>query len=290
MQFDAYVIVDWSANSRPKRGRDSIWWCAAAWEGGGLQVDTPVNVATRKGAIGAIGARLEALVEDRRSVLVGFDFPYAYPRGFAAALGLRGEPWRAVWDELSRLIVDEQERSKSNRFDVAAELNARLAGAGPFWGCPLRAQRVALRMTKASMPCASLQFRAVERRTRGPKSGWQLFFNGAAGSQALLGIPYLARLRDDPALAPVSAVWPFETGAALPARVPGRARVIHAEIYPSAIPFAPAPDEVKDAAQVRTLAAHFAARDRSGELEADFAAPAIDGGWWREEGWILGVR
>jgi len=65
-------------------------------------------------------------------------------------------------------------------------------------------------------------------------------------------------------------------------------RVIHAEIYPSLIKASPRPGEARDSAQVRTLAEHFALRDRSGDLAADFAAP--DAEVWREEGWILGVR
>ena len=290
MDFDAYLMVDWSANSSPKTGRDSIWWCAAAWDGGALRVDAPVNSRTRRSAIEAIGARLQALVARGQSVLAGFDFPYAYPRGFAASLGLAGEPWRAIWDELLRLVVDDQERSLNNRFQVAAALNGHLSGGGPFWGCPGSAQGAALRMTKGRMPCGALEeFRVTERRVRGPKSGWQLFYNGSAGSQALLGIPCVARLRDDPALAPVSRVWPFETGPRIPART-GQARVIHAEIYPSLVAACPEPGEAKDSAQVRALAQHFATRDRSGELASDFAAPATAGDVWREEGWILGVR
>ena len=27
MIFDAYLVVDWSAESRPKEGPDSIWFC-----------------------------------------------------------------------------------------------------------------------------------------------------------------------------------------------------------------------------------------------------------------------
>lgn len=290
MHFDAYLVVDWSANARPKKGKDSIWWCVATRRGDSLDVSTPVNEPTRTAAIDAVGSRLRTLVADGLSVLAGFDFPYAYPRGFAASLGLGGEPWRAVWDELSRLVADEQEKWRNNRFQVAAALNRRLLQSGPFWGCPASARCDALLATKGRMPCGPLEeFRLVERRVRGPKSGWQLFYNGSAGSQALLGIPYLARLRDDPALAGVSRVWPFETGPRIPPRE-GGGRVIHAEVYPSLVASEPRPGEAKDSAQVRALARHFAARDRSGELESDFAAPASAEDAWREEGWILGVR
>jgi precorrin-8X/cobalt-precorrin-8 methylmutase len=291
MKFDAYVMVDWSASSAPRTGKDSIWWCVGRWRGGRLRVDAPANSPTRPAAMDAIRARLRAMAAGRQSVLVGFDFPYAYPRGLARALGLPGEPWRAIWDELSRLVRDDQEGRTNNRFEVAAALNRRLGGRGPFWGCPAAAQCDALWMTKGTMPCGALEeLRLAERSPRGPKSGWQLFYNGSAGSQALLGIPLLARLRDDPALSAVSLVWPFETGPLLPRREPRRGRVVHAEVYPSLIPAIPGPGEVKDAAQVRALVRHFAARDRSDRLGADFSAPARAGDAWREEGWILGVH
>jgi hypothetical protein len=237
-------------------------------------------------------------VTDGLSVLVGLDFPYGYPCGFAASLGLAGAPWRATWDELSTRIQDSQAASTNNRFDVAAQLNCAIGagGPGPFWGCPDSAKSAALLMTKPAFPFGALaEFRITERRIPGPKATWQLFYNGSVGSQALLGIPYLAQLRDDPQLAGVSQVWPFETGATLPPHAEGRGRVIHAEIYPSFIDARPEPNEVKDSAQVRALVEYFADRDQRGQLGAHFAAPArlpvreraqVLG----EEGWILGVE
>ena len=37
--FDRFVVVDWSANSTPKRGRDSIW--IAVLDGHGVSVSNP---------------------------------------------------------------------------------------------------------------------------------------------------------------------------------------------------------------------------------------------------------
>lgn len=55
--------------------------------------------------------------------------------------------------------------------------------------------------------------------------------NGSVGSQALLGIPHLPALRNDEVLAPVSRVWPFETGlAALPSRAERDYLIVHAEM------------------------------------------------------------
>ncbi len=102
-------------------------------------------------------------------------------------------------------------------------------------------------------------------------------------------------MRNDGVLSPVSRVWPFETGlGALPSRPKRDYLIVHAEIYPSLLPIHPAAGEVKDAVQVRTMAAHFAALDDAGGLSTLFAGPAyltpedretIE----REEGWTLGV-
>ncbi len=128
---------------------------------------------------------------------------------------------------------------------------------------------------------------------RGPQPGWKLAGTGSAGGQALTGIPVLRALHDDPALRGHSQVWPFETGLAAPA---GRrnAGVMMAEIYPSLVPAPRRAGEVKDSAQVRHLAAHFAALDARGELAKLLAGDpsltkaerrAVE----REEGWVLGV-
>jgi hypothetical protein len=50
----------------------------------------------------------------------------------------------------------------------------------------------------------------------------------------LTGIARLHRLRNDPKLTGVSAVWPFETGWAAKAKwLPAHVLVLHAEIYPA---------------------------------------------------------
>ena len=114
------------------------------------------------------------------------------------------------------------------------------------------------------------------------------------GSQALLGMPGLARLRRAAGPAGRVAVWPFETGW-----TPGGAPVTLAEIYPSMLRAAVAdrrgPDEILDRAQVRVLAAAFAALDRAEGLDAAFAGPTdLDPEARetarREEAWILGLE
>jgi hypothetical protein len=264
--FDAYIAVDWSASSTPKRGKDSIWVC----EHGAA----PENPSTRHDATERVRELLQELVTARRRVLVGFDFPYGYPRGFADLVAPGGRPaWRRVWAALVGRIRDDR-LNVNNRFEVAAELNI---GGGPFWGCPAGHARQDLTVKRAiSFPHLCLEeFRATERAVRGVQSAWKLSGAGSVGSQALLGIPRVASLRDDRSLAPVSAVWPFEPTSA--------AQVVHVEIWPGLVE--PTDHPVRDAGQVEALVAHWARLDVAGTLAPLFRAPSSAA----EEGWILGV-
>jgi precorrin-8X/cobalt-precorrin-8 methylmutase len=89
MIFDRYLIVDWSASSRPRVGTDSIWVCLLDADGH----TSTENPPTRGKAEVFIGDALRRFVADGEGVLVGFDFPYGYPAGFATALRLAGPPW-----------------------------------------------------------------------------------------------------------------------------------------------------------------------------------------------------
>jgi len=294
-QFDRYIAVDFSANKSPKSGKDSIWWAEASWKNERPSVSAARNPRTRTQAATELHERLITAISDNESVLIGFDFPYGYPAGFSAKLGLEGLAWVALWKFLQTRIDDHQDSKWNNRFDVAAEINDRLGGNGPFWGCPESQRKPTLSTTKPFSTAGLSEFRHTETAGRGPKSTWQLFYNGSVGSQALLGIPRLATLRWDPALAPSSSVWPFETGASLPARETGKGRIIHAEIYPSLVPIRPEPGRVKDALQVEAQARFLAEEDSAGRLHLLFEAPArqlqtalVD--VLAEEGWILGVR
>jgi len=124
---------------------------------------------------------------------------------------------------------------------------------------------------------------------------WKLYGNGSVGSQALVGIPHVAALRNHPGLATVSRVWPFETGLVrLPNREDRDCLIVLAEIYPSLVAVRATPGGGKDALQVEATASHFAALDDADELSTLFAGPE----WLtadervrveREEGWTLGV-
>ena len=90
--FDAYLIVDWSAENRPKRGADSIWYCLARRRAGGLEIEALENVPTRAKAQALIAGHLARLASDGARVLAGFDFPNGYPKGFARRAGFRERP------------------------------------------------------------------------------------------------------------------------------------------------------------------------------------------------------
>lgn len=297
MRFDAYLMVDWSASSTPKRGRDSIWWTLAVWTERGLRLDRTENPPTRFEALQAVGDRLSRAVAEGAHVLVGFDFALGYPAGTAAALGLAGEPWRALWDEWSRRVHDTP-RNGNNRFDVAAALNARLSGgAGPFWGHPRGYASAHLTARKSfPYPVRGLaEKRLADTRTPRAQPVWKLCGIGSVGSQTLLGIPRLRQLLEDPRLAGHLSVWPFQTGFPLPPRSPHPGHILLAEVYPSLLHVPPIDGAVKDRLQVEALARHFAQLDAAGTLAALFEppprlTPEQLNAALREEGWILGVR
>jgi hypothetical protein len=303
--FDAFVMVDWSAADvvGPAAGGPNGIWVAVG-DGSAPAVVTPHR--TRHSAMAAITAALLRMMDKGRRVLVGFDFVFGYPSGTAEAAGLpTDEPaWRAVWEHLRRTITDD-ERNRSNRFEVAAELNGRLGrGPGPFWGVPAsRPADPRLLPTKPCFPFAARdgralpEWRAIERTQRAaghhPKSPWQLLGAGSVGSQALVGIPHLARLRSQPALEAVSTIWPFETGFTADPTGSAAPFIVHAEIYPSLLTPDNALHPVPDARQVLGLVDAYRAMDRAGTLAASFAAPGISPADRRaaveEEGWVLPV-
>lgn len=272
----------------PKTGPDSIWMAV-------LRPHDPVpqlvNPPTRAALFPAL---VDLLVAERaagRRVLAGFDFAFAYPAGSAKALALDGPPWAAIWALLARTIHDGPE-NQNNRFTVAAALNRRIGTPpGPFWACPPKAVRPDLTATRPPWNPAwgVAETRLVERLGKA-HSPWKLYTTGSVGGQSLMGIPFLHRLRHDPALAAYCRVWPFETGLGVP-----DAPLVLAEIFPSLLPLAATrPDlgaagAVKDARQVAGLCDWARATD----LTAYFTLPGLPEAYppriLQEEGWILGV-
>lgn len=284
--FDRYIAVDWSANNTPKLGRDSIWVASAAAGEDGIET---VNLGTRRQAEDWLKGRLVEAVGRRRRVLVGFDFPFGYPAGFAAALGV-GDSWVDVWRYLTGRVEDDA-ANRSNRFQVAAAINQMLGPDAPFWGRPATQPRDHLPERKTVAYGRLAEWRRAETALHDvglhPQSVWKLAYAGSVGSQALLGIPVVHRLRRDPRLREVSLVWPFEvTVPSVPAGTPG---VVHVEAWPSAAPFDRERGSCRDQRQVRAVVRLWRERDRRRSLAGMFAAVPSDRSVRGEEGWILGA-
>jgi precorrin-8X/cobalt-precorrin-8 methylmutase len=285
--FDTFVMVDWSAAAVPRTGRDSVWICWHALDGERL-----ANPATRHAAKSLLAEWLAAATARGERVLLGFDFPFGYPKGFAARLGLPGPPWRAVWDEIARLIKDD-ENNANNRFDVAAAFNERISGGQfPFWGCPSVPARPCLapRHHRGHEQNRLAERRLIDEYMRGAQPCWKLLGAGSVGGQVLTGLPVVRALRDDPRWSDRARIWPYETGL----QPSPDGAVVMAEVYPSLWAVLRADDEPKDAAQVRAVARYFAERDRADELAALFAGdPGLTHEQRQlvetEEAWTLGV-
>jgi hypothetical protein len=294
--FSAYVIVDWSAAAKPTTGADSVWIGVLKRDIRFRMAFESYNPATRAEAETRLGAVLDDLKKRGERALLGFDFPLGFPRGFAAALKLPGDaPWRAVWDQLDRMVKDKADNT-NNRFGVGSEINRRLTGGPfPFWGCPPKDALTTLqpKRTRPHGPDDLPEFRHADLAAKGAASIWKLYYNGSVGGQAILGIPFVRRLKL--ARGEALKVWPFETGfkALSEADLEG-VEVVAAEVYPSMLKAQGAPGEVKDLTQVRATAEHFARLDEANRLGAVFgpqnSTPAdvvLDAE--REEGWILGA-
>lgn len=295
--FDAYVIVDWSAASLPRTGADSIWVHLLERDDAGVIHERQINPSTRHAASAFLADVLSDLVARDRVTLVGCDFAFGYPAGFARRLCGEAADWRQLWQAIDQRIEDTEE-NENNRFDVAAAFNREVSGgAFPFWSCcrGVTDPAIAVKKPRSYGADTLAEFRLTERALRGPKSVWQLYGAGSVGSQTLLGIAHLQRLRRHPWLAGGARVWPFETGLRALER-PGSDdwRVLFAEVYPSMLPLGEPTNEIKDARQVAALAKHFASLDAAGELATMFAGPAGLNAEARtrietEEGWILGA-
>lgn len=306
--FDAYIFVDWSASARPAQGLDSIWIAEGGWtpEGKLTWHREPLNLSTRVAAEEWLKGRLGVHVKDRHRVLVGFDFPYAYPLGGIRTLRLgEGTPtdWKALWKCFAGLLRDNQDGhpNRNNRFEIANTLNCD-PPSRPFWGRPAHLphlDRLPIRRPAGfgTGPMPILEYRLVEetlrRQRMSAKSAWQLYGNGAVGSQILMGLPCLHRLTASPELATDSRIWPFDTGWMIPAP-DARPLIVHAEIWPGAIEVQSL-HAVRDAAQMKSYVLWAARHDSQGTLARYFDPlskqpnSGADRDRASKEGWILGV-
>ncbi len=267
-------MVDYSSACSPKTGADSIHLCHGGCDrGSGYSLHNP---STRAEAQSLVKQLLADAVSREQRVLICFDFPYNYPAGFDHLCGSTGRAagWRATWDKIASLVVDD-DGNRNNRFAAAAALNSATGGFGPFWGCPVGDQSI--RRTKPVFPMTGpslAEYRLVEARLRARGkmafSAWQLYGAGSVGGQMLVGIPRLLDLLRDPVLAPHSVVWPFQTGWTIPSKRPS---IVHAEIWPGAVEVDTSLHSVKDAAQVISLTKKAVSENASGDLVGAFRRP-----------------
>lgn len=283
-RFDRYVVVDWSAASRPVTGVDSIW-IAILDDGARPELANPSTRA-------AAAALLQDLRGSGLRTLVAVDASLGYPAGTAAWFGLdERPPWRAMWRLISQLLIDGAD-NRNNRFDVADAINQRACDGvgepGPFWGRPAALDLAALTTTKPmSLPIGEFRHTelALRRSGRRPASGWQLLGAGSVGSQTLTLLPVL----DDLLAGGGVDVWPFTTGSTPPPLAPGAMLV--AETWPTLFDVDTSTGAVRDAAQVAAVAIELRIADRAGEIDSWFAIDvdaAAVAGVVDEEGWILG--
>ena len=293
--FDNYVIVDWSASAKPTTGSDSIWIGVYARDVRLKLQYSESNPATRHAAEQEMMGLLAEFAGKGQQTLVGFDFPLGYPTGTASALSLKETPWEAMHRFLAKEVKDKP-TNDNNRFIVASMMNRRISGeAFPFWGCPAKNVTTTLQATKAR-PHGSDDLperRVCEAVVKGASPVWKLYTVGSVGSQALTGIPTVARLRE---AIPNSQIWPFELGwQPLDRTALYGIDVVFAEVYPSMIPAKAQPGRPKDAVQVEQLAKHFAELDEAFQLAALFGPPKTTSDEvikqvQTEEGWILGAQ
>lgn len=262
-------MVDWSSgNDRgPSPKKDAIWIGAVL----GGQEQEPVYLRNRQVAELFIEGLIESEQAKGRKLLIGYDFPFGYPRGFAAKVTGSSDPL-TLWDWYADHLKDSPQ--SNNRFDLAGRLNGLFPGIGPFWfngvkrdipGLPHKGTD----RRQHGMP----ERRVAETYAKGAFSLWQMGGAGAVGGQAMTGMASLARLRNK--YPELIRVWPFE---------PLDSSVAFVEIWPSLISdrVTEEADRIKDRAQVRCLARAIS-RLAPEVLEEMLSVEAA------EEGWILGL-
>jgi len=273
--FDSVLVVDWSAASKrapQKPSRDAIWM-GFVRDGAPQE---PIYCRDRINAEARIAAIFEQEMQAGRRLLAAFDFPFGYPRGFARRITGSDDPL-VLWDWLAARIKDA-ESGANNRFDVAEAMNAAFDGPGLLWGKTHRDRWPGIPHDKKAIAFDEVpEKRTCDRIARTSSSCFQLCYNPTVGSQVLMGLPMLSRLRR---MAGV-AVWPFEDWQ--------DARIVLAEIWPGVInrtvKRAEAAGGIRDAHQVRLLARALSRLPASHlhGMMTDLPPEAA------EEAWVLGA-
>ncbi len=287
--FDAGLVIDWSARSTasPKTPvADAIYACGFSQSG----IKHPQYFRTRHACFAALITAIDAALSRGELFFLGFDFSFGYPMGFVPAVTGQADA-KSIWHYFNQHVRDDAD-NRNNRFDVANQINARLSGVGPFWGCPAQMQFDHLpHKGSARRDHGFAEFRATEIASKTAQSSWKLFTTGSVGSQAILGMSYLAQLIDRYGAA--LHFWPFDGD--IPSRGPA---VVIAEIYPSL--FTQPSDaqlqhrngdaifQIKDACQVwRT--ANYVQHITRDQWQGLHGADHISDPRIQAEGWIVGV-
>ncbi|MBK8838473.1 MAG: cobalamin biosynthesis protein CbiG [Hyphomonadaceae bacterium] len=297
--FESYVMVDWSAASKPATGADSIWIGALTPDSRLKLSFKASNPPTRAKAIEELTELLNRCLKRGDRVLVGVDFPLGFPAGTAEALKLKGEPCKALRDFLLKEMKDKPDNS-NNRFALAARMNRLISdGPFPFWGCSKKDELTTLSVKKSREHGKGdvAEFRLVEEAAIATKKArlqpvWKIAYAGAIGGQAMTGIPAMERLREK---FPALKIWPFDLPLAkLDAEALSDTRIVVAEVLTTLNATNQQASEIRDEAQVRMLCEALAERDANGKLAAMFGgeaklSDAQKTAVMAEEGWILGI-
>jgi hypothetical protein len=286
LNFDRLVVVDWSARSKPspkKPAKDAIYICHSINQ----EMQNTEYFRTRREAVDFIEKLIEKSLALKERIFIGFDFAFGYPAGFSKSVTCSSNPF-SLWEFLNQKVTDGEDNS-NNRFEVAQGLNSKFDGIGPFWGCPQKLYLSGLPHKGSDRSSHRLsEFRLCEKYAKSAHSVWKLFTTGAVGSQSLVGIPCLQKLREK--FNKKLCVWPFDQ------EFPS-AQIVLGEVYPSLFKF-PSDIEIKtkakafchdviDAYQTYRTVENLLNLDREGRLLP--LLPSKFGGQILEEGWIVGL-
>ena len=279
-------MVDWSARSKPspkKPAKDAIYICHSINQ----EMQNTEYFRTRREAVDFIEKLIEKSLALKERIFIGFDFAFGYPAGFSKSVTCSSNPF-SLWEFLNQKVTDGEDNS-NNRFEVAQGLNSKFDGIGPFWGCPQKLYLSGLPHKGSDRSSHRLsEFRLCEKYAKSAHSVWKLFTTGAVGSQSLVGIPCLQKLREK--FNKKLCVWPFDQ------EFPS-AQIVLGEVYPSLFKF-PSDIEIKtkakafchdviDAYQTYRTVENLLNLDREGRLLP--LLPSKFGGQILEEGWIVGL-
>ncbi len=100
--FDSFAMIDWSGgnDTGPRPRRDAIW-LGLVREG---VEEPPRYLRNRVLAEEAIAGLIEAERCAGRRLLIGFDFPFGFPAGFAKGLTGRADPFAVSGCERSGVV------------------------------------------------------------------------------------------------------------------------------------------------------------------------------------------